>query len=261
MRRLTVLAVIAALPVLTAPGGGTSDEGDGQTSIDAWVLGDQVAPPEGTSSCGPWIPAAEISAEPGVVDVGTVREGADGIIEILYYRDCENRRQFIWVGQYSGEEIAEVAADRVRRLLPRPEVSFAPPADSMIVNFETWMAVEPMAEVSATASIPGLSATVVARPVRIEWSTGSKAPGDPQVIECDLWGSTEQASDGCVWTPRFPSVQAVTGTDDYRYHGSVSVVWVVSWSASDGSGGSLGELSTTTPTSIAVREIQTIGDG
>lgn len=260
MRRMTAVAFVAALPMLMAPGGEVGEEDQG-SSISAWVLGGTVSPPQGTSSCGPWIAAAEISPEAGVVDVGTVREGADGMIEILYYRDCDDRRQFIWVGQYSGEEIAEVAADRVRRLLPRPEVRFAPPADAMIVNFETWMAVQPVADVSATASIPGLSATVVARPVRIEWATGSTAQGDPAVIECALWGSTDNAADGCVWTPRFPSVEAVTGSDDYRYHGSVSVVWAISWSATDSSRGTLGELATSTPTSIAVREIQTIGDG
>ena len=51
----------------------------------------------------------------------------------------------------------------------------------------------------------------------------------------------------------------ITGTNDQRYHGSVTIVWQVSWQATNGATGDLGELRTTTPVRMGVREIQTIG--
>jgi hypothetical protein len=64
---------------------------------------------------------------------------------------------------------------------------------------------------------------------------------------------------GCAWTPAYPSVAKVTGTNDDRYHGAVTIVWQVAWQATNGATGDLGELRTTTPVRMGVQEIQTIG--
>jgi|GEM_PF-3750726 len=97
------------------------------------------------------------------------------------------------------------------------------------------------------------------RATEIEWTTGSQVDGDITTINCRPWGSTEFAADGCTWTPAYPSVAKVTGTTDLRYHGTVSIVWQVTWLASNGATGSLGDLRTTTPVEMVVQEIQTIG--
>jgi hypothetical protein len=155
--------------------------------------------------------------------------------------------------------VARVAYQKVASLVPDPQVAFSPPIDKMIVNFETWLGITPSAPITATATIPGLSATVTAEATDIEWVTGSQIAGDTTMISCHPWGSTESAQDGCSWTPAYPSVGKVTGTADQRYHGTVTIIWQVSWQATNGAGGALGELRTTTPIEMGVREIQTIG--
>ena len=131
----------------------------------------------------------------------------------------------------------------------------------MIVNFETWLGVTPQPPVTATAAIPGLSATVTAQASDIEWATGSHVTGDTTLIACQPWGSTDSATGGCAWTPAYPSVGKVTGTTDLRYHGTVTIVWQVSWQATNGASGTLGDLRTTTAVQMGVQEIQTIGGG
>jgi hypothetical protein len=184
---------------------------------------------------------------------------ATGQVSTVYFRVCDGRYQFVYVGQHTVIDIAEVAYQKVAALVPRPEVSFSPPVDKMIVNFETWLAVTPSAAITATAAVPGLSATVTAQPTDIEWATGSQVAGDTTLIACQPWGSTSSAQDGCTWTPTYPSVAKVTGTTDQRYHGTVTIVWQVSWQASNGASGSLGALRTTSAVAMGVQEIQTIG--
>jgi hypothetical protein len=184
---------------------------------------------------------------------------ATGEVSTVYFRVCDGRYQFVYVGTHTAIDIAGVAYEKVAALVPRPEATFSPPLDKMIVNFETWLGVTPSAPITATASIPGLSATVTAEATDIEWSTGSHVVGDTTLISCRPWGSTSSAQDGCAWTPAYPSVAKVTGTADQRYHGSVTIVWQVSWQATNGTSGSLGALRTTSPVAMGVQEIQTIG--
>src|SRR6185295_19471864 len=101
--------------------------------------------------------------------------------------------QFVYVGPHSVVDIATFAYQKVAALVPRPEASFSPPVDKMIVNFETWLAVTPSDPITATAAIPGLSATVTATASDIEWTTGSQVDGDTTTISCVPWGSTEFA--------------------------------------------------------------------
>jgi hypothetical protein len=193
------------------------------------------------------------------VDQPTVVNSATGVVMKVYVRTCDGKPQYVFVPPSPPEDVAKVAYQKVASLVPKPEPSFSPPIDKMIVNFETWLGVTPSDPITATAAIPGLSATVTARATDIEWTTGSQVDGDTTTISCRPWGSTEFAADGCTWTPAYPSVPKVTGTTDLRYHGTVTIVWQVTWLASNGATGSLGDLRTTTPIEMGVQEIQTIG--
>jgi hypothetical protein len=184
---------------------------------------------------------------------------ATGEASTVYFRICDTKYQFVYIGPHSPTDIARVAYQQVAALVPQPEPAFSPPIDKMIVNFQTWLAVTPQPPVTATAAIPGLSATVTAQPTSIEWATGSHVPGDTTLITCQPWGSTKIAKDGCAWTPTYPSVNKVTSTTDLRYHGTITIIWNVTWQASNGDSGTLGELRTTTPIAMGVQEIQTIG--
>jgi hypothetical protein len=217
-----------------------------------------VSRPPGTTSCTEWQFFNGSNFGSGGGDP-TVINPATGERSLVYARICDGRYQFVYVGPYTPADVARVAYQEVSALVRRPEVAFSPPIDKMLVNFETWMGVTPQSPVSATASIPGLSATVTARPVALEWKTGSRVAGDTKLIQCDPWGSTESAQGGCAWTPAYPSVGKVTGTSDSRYHGSVTIVWDVSWQATNRAQGSLPELRTTTNANMAVQEVQTIG--
>jgi hypothetical protein len=186
---------------------------------------------------------------------------ATGETAVIFYRTCGAIPQFVYVGPQTPADVAQFAYDEVASLVPDPQVAFSPPIDKMIVNFETWLGITPSPPITATASIPGLSATVTAQATDIEWATGSQIAGDTTTINCQPWGSTQSAQTGCSWTPIYPSVAKVTGTTDQQYHGTVTIVWQVSWVATNGATGTLDELRTTTPIEMTVQEIQTIGNG
>jgi len=219
-----------------------------------------VSKPAGTTSCTAWAPVDGSNFESIGLGSPTVINPATGEASTVFFRVCEGRYQFVFVGPHSPVDVARVAYRRVAELVPKPAVSFSPPIDKMIVNFESWLGVTPHDPVTATAAIPGLSATVTAEASSIVWSTGSRVAGDTTSITCQPWGSVDAAGD-CAWTPAFPSVSKVTGTADQRYHGSVTIVWHVSWQATNGAGGTLDDLRTTTPVAMGVQEIQTIGGG
>jgi len=265
--RVTVFALLCALLVPNAAvaensaGGSDTAATGGAPQISTWVIGalnGGVKRPVGTTTCSPWVPLDGSTIELINPNVSMINP-ATGLPEAVYTRSCDGKFQYVFVGPHSPVDVAHAAYEKVSKLVPKPAVNFSPPADKMVVNFETWLGVTPHAPITATATIPGLSATVTAQPTDIEWSTGTKIDGDTTTVSCQLWGSTESAQDGCAWTPAYPSVAKVTGTDDQRYHGTVTLVWEVSWQATNGATGSLGELRTTTPVRMGVSEIQTIG--
>ena len=263
---LTLIVSAMCCPGVRAeqlPGAGTDPIGPGgQAQISTWVIGainGGVSKPTGTSSCSAW--ALVDGSNFGSVGLGepTVINPATGEVSTVFFRMCDGKYQFVYVGPHSPVDIARVAYQRIAALVPRPEVAFSPPVDKMIVNFESWLGVTPSPPITATAAIPGLSATVTAEASDIEWATGSLVAGDTTLIACQPWGSTDAAMGGCAWTPAYPSVGKVTGTTDLRYHGTVTIIWHVSWLATNGASGALGDLRTTTPVEMGVQEIQTIG--
>lgn len=267
---MRAIGLIFAISLLFAPnalagqtGGDAGGSTSGNSTISSWAIGASgggVRPPSGTSiqQCTPWTKYSFTDpAFSGAVSGATTRTLPNGEIETLHVRNCAGRLQYVWVGQYSARQVAQLAFQRVVDRLPDPQPQFAPPANAMIVNFDTWFGVTPTGNIAATASVPGLSSTVTARPTKIVLDTGSKVIGDVTTVQCSLWGSTSAPRNGCVWTPRWPSTARVTGTDDQTYPAVVRLTWAVSWRATNGQTGNLGELTTTTAVPITVREIQT----
>lgn len=261
----TVASLVAVTPAVaraTVGEGGSANTGTGgEAQISTWVIGavnGGVSQPPGTSSCTAW--ALFDGSTFGGPGAPVVIDPATGQPATIYFRVCQGVYQYVYVGPYSPTDIARAAYQKVQALVPKPQVAFSPPIDKMIVNFETWLGVTPQPPVSATAAIPGLSATVTATAESIEWTTGSQVSDDTTTITCEPWGSTESADGGCAWTPAYPSIGKVTGTSDSRYHGSVTIVWKVSWQATNGATGVLPDLRTTTAVSMGVQEVQTIGD-
>lgn len=226
-------------------------------SVSVWVAGQTnggVSKPAGTSTCTPWeFARANVALPPPYT-----RVAPDGVVETVYGRVCDGIEQFVWVRALAPRDLARAARDEAVAKIPKPSLATAPPTDRLIVNLESWFGVTPMAPVSATASIPGASATVTARPRSIRLVTGSTVPGDQRVVECGLWGSSSAARNGCTWTPRFPSIPSLTGAG-YAFHGSITVRWEITWTSTSGAGGTLDDYDSTTAVQFAVREIQTVG--
>ncbi len=254
---------LVALLLLFAPLPGKSGKGsneNGGASVSVTDHSSQQAPTPGSvkpaskpggdtspspvvQACDPW--AADPPPAPG--PNASVRE------LLQYRRVCPSQVQYMVTRVDSGQAVAMNAyASAVARAV-KPTLLAAPPTDHLIVNLETWFAVQRTAPVSATASIPGLSATVTLRPASYRVDTGAGT-----VLRCSLWGSTTSPAGGCTWTPTVPSIPRFTRAG-YAFAGSVTLVWDVSWSATDGSGGRLDAIETTRPIRLAVREIQTIG--
>ena len=104
-------------------------------------------------------------AMPGGTPV-TVPE-ADGSTEALYLRHCTGQTdQWVWILQATAAQLATLAADAIRKDLPKPAAVFSPPATQEVVHFPVWFAVPAgqWVPVSVTADVPGLAATVTATP-------------------------------------------------------------------------------------------------
>ena len=242
--------------VAGSDGGGAASGNE----VFAWVVSAQdggVARPIGTSGCSLW--------ERDTTNVlGSGPPGPNGVPMNLYVRTCDGVAQGIWVPVLGPEDLARLAFADVSALVVGPRVALSPATlAGGLVNFPTWLKVAPLAPVSATAGpLPsGLSATTTATATGIRWD-----PGDgSSVVACALWGDLPAAGTPadavgpCSWTPRAPSAPRFTHASDERFHGSVSLVWAVSWAATDGTSGSLGLLTTTTPVAYRVRELQSIG--
>jgi hypothetical protein len=238
--------------------------GDGH-SITAWAVnaGGGVASPSGTS-CGPWTPAA-VSLVPGPPDLGTVRQDADGVVWVLYFRDCGAPQQWVWIPNLSPQELASMARDEVTRLLPRPDPAFSPDFlhraknPFTLVRIPTMFAVAAAqwTQVTAQAEIPGLTVTATARPTRLVFTPGEP---DSTPVSCDGPGLIVRSE------AEFP---ATTPPCSYEYihassiaggtfAASLTIEWDITWTSSTEAGGTLAPAATTVGVAVPVREVQAI---
>ena len=206
-----------------------------------------------------WTPAQNVAdqplAEPTRVD-------PDGIRSVLYVRECVGSAPaLVWVRQASPRQLADTAFETVRDRLPLPRGVFSPELGAgAVVHFPLWFAVPDgqWAPVSASASIPGLTAVVTATPVQLVFEPGDGSapaacagPG-PKFRP----GMREPSSPpACSFTYRDASSVAPGGR---AWPASLSIRWEVTWSASTGAGGSLGGLTTAAAYGVPVGEIQAI---
>lgn len=149
-------------------------------------------------------------------------------------------------------ELARRARDQLAIRYPEPRTSPDMTIDQ-IVGIDTWLWIDPAAwePVTATASIPGLSISATATPSHVTWDMG-----DGTVVTCDGPG-----------TPYDDAEPVADQTTDCRhlyqdagaYTASATVTWTVEWSATDGTGGPLADVSRTTRFPMSVIERQAVG--
>lgn len=244
------------------PSQGGSAQGGQSAAVTSWVIGTPgggVRPPSGSGvTCTAWLPAASIDPTTQPSDAGGFKVDPDGVVAVLYFRDCGDIRQVVWVRQEPPAVIARVALRDIQtRLLAQPEVALSPP-DRGIVNLETWLSAVDAGPHSARASIPGRSVTVTAQVASTRW-TLDDGTGEPVTITCDGVGSPWTPADGerpapCghTWQARSPQGSSPTV--------SAWLVWDVTWAASNGTTGALEQIESA-PAVVPYRidEIQTIG--
>ena len=150
--------------------------------------------------------------------------------------------------------LARQARSRLR--LPTVKIDMNPPGDQL-VNLPVWLALDHSSwkAQSATASVPGVSVTATARPVRVTWSMG-----DGSTRTCDGPGTAwspgtnpATASPDCGYVYRRSSANAPGGT----YTVVVTVTWTVTW-AGAGQTGTVPGLETTGRLLTRVQESQAV---
>jgi hypothetical protein len=259
--RPTPSAEVTSCCRLAETGSGGSAEGGEDANVAAWVIGlpgGGVQPPSGftITDCTSWIFATDMPDIAGPNIAGGMRVDPDGVVAYLYQRDCgpELQRQYVWVRQESPASLARAAQENLRiRLLPAPIPQLSPASHS-IVNFETWLAVQPVAPITVTADIPGMWLTVTAQ------VSGTVFDFDDGIsVTCPVTGQ--------IWHHHQPETRAPCGhtfrTFDPPGRGRVARIWLiwdVRWASSTGESGNLDRVdSAHRVVPHPVREIQTIG--
>lgn len=149
--------------------------------------------------------------------------------------------------------------------LPSPEVR-ANPSGTSVVGLGTWLWIDPSlwrAE-SVTASAGPVSATAVARPVAVLWTTGDGSrlvcpgPGAAYVPSLPAsWQTTDCAHAYLRTSAGQPSLDG--NPDDGTFVMTATVEWSVSWTSTGvAGGGSLPTLYTTGASLLRVAQVESV---
>lgn len=269
-RAVLILPLIAALAAPTPAGaagvgeaGGTTDGSGGQVVVvvpgsgsggfsQPGYQGGWGGGADANIECGFFAASANVGAvTPSIGDRVTDTSGltADDYLWIIC-RDITTgqitfENLFQWdpsnppVIAPTAEVLAQMAANGM--VLPVPGARTWPPSRGTgLVNLPVWLHVDNWEPLTASASAGGLTATVEAVPVRAEWDLdeGSLVCTDAGSA-FDETSSPDPGSSSCAYTYRRSSGIR----SDRTFHNSVVVVWHLRWSATNGQGGDLGEVS------------------
>jgi hypothetical protein len=283
---LAAVATVLAIPKTALAGNGeglgTSASSDAATGTVAATAGRETVGGLGTSNASvsrprcSWevytdLQAALSDPQPG--PLAPIRREGDGSFmptgsgptrtsSTLYKRTCGDVAGFTlgWVADFVDvDALISSARQSVTAQVPTPSMNVNPdPSVGGTVNLGLWLAVDDPGQVSITASVGPVWATVTARYVSTLWDFGN---GDS--VECEGLGTpivdTDTVEQGpCGYTYRETSAPQFTGTDDLAYHASVTGRWIVTYATSAGESGTLSPINRTTPFTYQVRQIQTL---
>jgi hypothetical protein len=155
-------------------------------------------------------------------------------------------------------ELALQAADDL--IVPYPTLGLSPRVGvDQIVGLPTWMWVEPgsWTEMTATAGIPGLSATVTASPVRTRWDMGDDSDqvvcNGPGVV-FDFSRDERQQHTDCSYIYQWDSNDEPGGM--YTITGYID--WELNWAATNGDGGTLADVTRGTSLDVHAAELEAV---
>lgn len=215
-------------------------------------------------------PVQGVQGPLGETELGDLLAQADAAEATLYLKTCSTAggATATWVlvpNRVSVDDLIASASQQVQAQVPSPEMNINPAASvGGTVNVGLWLALDDPGQVSITAEVGPVWATVSARFVGSLWEFGN---GDS--VACDGLGTPivdkATADQGpCGYTYRWPSAPKFTGTDDLAYDCSVTGRWVVTYATSAGTTGTLTPIDRTIEYRYQVRELQTVrvgGDG
>ncbi|WP_257900981.1 hypothetical protein [Saccharothrix obliqua] len=167
----------------------------------------------------------------------------------------------VWVKKdevptFSPAELADTARSRLQ--LPSVVIAASPVGDQL-VHLPTWLWLSSgWSEVSATASVPGVSVAATAKPISVSWSMG-----DGSTVTCAGAGTPYTAgADPRATSPDCGHVyhRSSAGQPEEEFPVTVTVRWVVTWSGA-GQGGTFPDMTTTGGTSFRVVESQALNNG
>ncbi|NUT53521.1 MAG: hypothetical protein HOV94_40470 [Saccharothrix sp.] len=167
----------------------------------------------------------------------------------------------VWVKKDGAEAVspAELAKTARSRLQLPAAVIAASPTGDQLVNLPTWLWLSGgWKEVSAVASVPGVSVTATARPTSVSWSMG-----DGSTVTCTGAGTPYKAGTD----PKAPSPdcghvyrRSSASQPGQAYPVTATVRWTVTWSGA-GQGGTFPDMTTTGNATFRVAESQALNSG
>lgn len=262
-------------------GGGSPDErppgdyliGDPENLADCeYVPVDYIPPGEDgppiieASAPGGWAPESMLAAfTPSAVPAEILPPPDDGADGAWYVYQCTGEgftdalwRPPVWIPNEeqpdgsTGPSVVEVAQRAYSQLYLRSPQIGVSPATEQLVRLPTWLWLDPAdwAEVSATASVPGVSVTAVATPKSVSWSMG-----DGGSITCDGPGTAFTTGDDPA--AESPDCGYTYTTPSELFEVSATVEWTVTWSGA-GQSGVFPGLTTSSSTQVRVVESQAL---
>src|SRR5574341_888552 len=261
-----LVAVLTVAPAARADDIGITEDGRGaaiQVKTNGGLGGGADTP--GARTCS-YSPNTELNVglDGGGARGGLVQKAAvgtffdftcsDGDAGLIFVPDGPPARTRVYVGSLVQQAYRYLP-------LPAPQIGVNPPAArDQIVNLPSWLWIAPetWGVRSATASVPGLSATATATPGSVTWSMGDghqvvcHAPGTPY-RPGDPPGA---ASPDCGYTYRSSSA----GQPGERYQVSATTRWRITWTSTGviNTSGTLPDLLRTSSIGLRVAEVETI---
>jgi hypothetical protein len=177
-----------------------------------------------------------------------------------YWRICTDRAtgaevsvELVTAEQVDPRAAAEAAAKFARSQLqiPQPSIGMNPPGGRAVVNIATWLWVTgPSILLSPPAALGGVTATVTAASTRVEWETGPH-----EVLRCGL---------GTPYDPSRPARSQHTDCSS-NFSGASGArrilarqIWHLTYTASNGISGDLGDETFTTSVPVEVTPLTTV---
>jgi hypothetical protein len=191
------------------------------------------------------------------------REGPKGI-EILHAKSCpDGTFALIYVPPVNVADVRAAARQSIEKQLPLPALNVSP-SQGGLIRMQNWLAVQPVADVTATAAVGPVWITMTATQNSLLWDmgngdtvtcdgTGSPLPdGTNNMLDDNINGAAE-----CGYTYQHVSAPQFGANDDLAYENTVTTAWAITWIDYTGATGTLANLERSTNWNFQVRQIQT----